>query len=283
MTELKVLNETVDFMGFKLPIIEGGFGDGQRILTTKQIAKIHNMENGKVNELINNNLSEFEEGVDILEIKAFLKEDTQLSTIMDYTIDAINASKNIYILSEQGYMALVGLMRTDRAREIRKEIRRTYFSMKKVIESDESKFSELLYELYKGGQNAIIASKRITEIEIAKATKPLNDIIEIQKPKVEYHNKVLKPNNVITMTMVAKDLGITAIKLNSTLHELGLIHKKSKTWMLYSEYDYLLKDGYFDYDVNEYGQLLKPTELGRKLIIRIIELNSVKLAIKEMI
>ena len=52
MTELKLLNETVDFMGFKLPIIEGGFGDNQRVLTELQISKIHNMEIKEVRKSI---------------------------------------------------------------------------------------------------------------------------------------------------------------------------------------------------------------------------------------
>lgn len=280
MTELKVLNETVDFMGFKLPIIEGGFGESQRVMTTKQIAKIHDMKNGKINELILNNLDEFEEGVDVLEIKAILVMNSQLATDLDYSIDAINASKNIYILSEQGYMALVGLMKSEKAKVIRKETRRTYFIMKKIIQSDVQKMAELVYEIYKGGQNAISSAKQLTEIEIKKATKELTETIEFQKSKVEYHNSVLKPDNIITMTLVAKDLSMSAQKLNNKLHELGLIYKQSKTWLLYSDYEHLVKDSYFDYDVSEYGQLLKPSELGRRLIIEIIKLNSVKEALR---
>lgn len=205
---------------------------------------------------------------------------SQLATDLDYSIDAINASKNIYILSEQGYMALVGLMKSEKAKVIRKETRRTYFIMKKIIQSDVQKMAELVYEIYKGGQNAISSAKQLTEIEIKKATKELTETIEFQKSKVEYHNSVLKPDNIITMTLVAKDLSMSAQKLNNKLHELGLIYKQSKTWLLYSDYEHLVKDGYFDYDVSEYGQLLKPSELGRRLIIEIIKLNSVKEALR---
>ena len=59
--DLKVVGKS-EFMGKELPIIEGGFGENLRVMTTKQVAKLHNMENGKINELINNNIDEFECG-----------------------------------------------------------------------------------------------------------------------------------------------------------------------------------------------------------------------------
>ena len=76
---------------------------------------------------------------------------------------------------------------------------------------------------------------------------------------------------------------VSAKTLNAMLNVLGLIYKQSQTWYLYSEYEHLLEDGYFDYHISEYGQLLKVTELGRKLIMKSIELKSVKLALKEMV
>ena len=71
MNEIRVVG-TQEFMGVNLPVVEGGFGEGMRVMTTKQIASLHGMENFNVNKLISSNLEEFEEGVDILEIKAIL-------------------------------------------------------------------------------------------------------------------------------------------------------------------------------------------------------------------
>lgn len=84
---------------------------------------------------------------------------------------------------------------------------------------------------------------------------------------------MLKPNGLLTMTAIAKDMSMSAKTLNGMLNVLGLIYKQSKTWYLYSEYEHLLEDGYFDYHISEYGQLLKATELGRMLIIKSIELK----------
>lgn len=93
-------------------------------------------------------------------------------------------------------------------------------------------------------------------------------IIEQQKPKVEYHDKVLHSDKLITTTSISKDLGISAFKLHKILNELGIIYKKSGIWVLYSKYQDMVPE-YADYHINEFGQQLKWTEKGRKWIIDI--------------
>lgn len=248
MNELKVVG-TQEFMGLELPVIEGGFGDGMRVMTTKQISKVHNMENFNVNKLIASNLDEFEEGVDILEIKAILSSNSQLSESLDYFKDSVNASKNIYILSEQGYMALVGLMRSEDAREIRKKIRREYFSMRNIINSDEQKLAMLTLNIYKGGQDAIASAKELTEIEVKKAVEPLKIEIQVkdqliaeQEPKVSYFDKILSDSSsTLSVSQIAKDYGLSAVRLNEILHENKVQYKTGGVWLLYTNH---VKKGY---------------------------------------
>ncbi len=125
-------------------------------------------------------------------------------------------------------------------------------------------------------------SLALTCIQLTQQVQEKDKIIISQTPKVEYHDNVLKPNGLLTMTAIAKDMSMSAKTLNGMLNVLGLIYKQSKTWYLYSEYEHLLEDGYFDYHISEHGQLLKATELGRMLIIKAYELKSVKLALKEI-
>lgn len=91
-----------------------------------------------------------------------------------------------------------------------------------------------------------------------------------QKPKVDYYDKVLQPNNLMSTSEVAKDLGMSAIKLNKILNELGIQYKKGKTWMLYSKYEDKVPE-YADYHIGEFGQNLKWTEKGREWIISLIK------------
>ena len=119
-------------LGINIPVIEGGFGENQKVILAKTIAEIHEMELKKVNELINKNIDEFEHGVDIIDLKSgYLESIEFLSEI--FNKQSIANSKNIYLLSEQGYFALVGFMKTEKAKEIRKMLRREYFTMRAII------------------------------------------------------------------------------------------------------------------------------------------------------
>ena len=123
---------------------------------------------------------------------------------------------------------------------------------------------------------ALLVAQRTLEKK-NKELEEKNKLIEEQKPKVEYHDKVLNPTDeengftkLLTTTEVAKDLGMTARQLNNILHEKRIIYKKGKTWVLYSKYDHLISEKYCDYFINEFGNLLKWTEKGRKFIIELL-------------
>lgn len=102
------------------------------------------------------------------------------------------------------------------------------------------------------------------------------------KPKADYCDRVLLPvdkNNgftkLLTVTDIAKDLGMSARKLNTILKDLGVIYKpqgKNKSWCLYSKYQHLVPE-YADYHISEHGQTLKFTEKGRKWLIETLEDN----------
>ena len=268
--ELKV-NGTQKFMGIDIPVIEGGFGENQKVILAKTIAEIHNQPLKKINQLINDNIDEFEFGVDILDLKSGYLESTEfLEDIMSK--QSIANSSYIYLLSEQGYMLLVGFMKTEKSKDIRKNLRREYFSMRQELNEIKQKKATLLLKIYDGGQNAILASKQLTEIEVKEATAPLIAENNVMKPKAEFHDAVLKKDGLITTTVVAKDLGFSsANKLNKVMNANHIIFKnQSGTWCPYAEYEWLIEDNYADYEsyTNEHSKpCLKWTEKGRKWII----------------
>ena len=57
MNELKN-NGTQIFMGIEIPIIEGGFGENQKVILAKTISQIHGQPLKKINQLINENIDE---------------------------------------------------------------------------------------------------------------------------------------------------------------------------------------------------------------------------------
>lgn len=56
-----IVNGKQKFMGMEIPVIEGGFGEGQKVVLAKTVAEIHEYENGEksINKLINNNITRF--------------------------------------------------------------------------------------------------------------------------------------------------------------------------------------------------------------------------------
>ena len=185
MNDIKV-NGTQIFMGIEIPVIEGGFGENQKIILAKTVAKIHGVRTNDIQDLILQNIDEFEFGVDILDLcdENFKTDAVGLGFITS------NRQKHCYILSEQGYMLLVGFMKTNKAKEIRKNLRREYFAMRQIIKASEQEKAEYLLAIYNGGQNAVVASKRLSELEVKEATAPL-------LPKAAFHDAVSVSENSI--------------------------------------------------------------------------------------
>lgn len=188
MNELKIYG-TQNFIGINIPIIEGGFSENKKVILVKTVAQIHGTKVKELNKLINNNIDEFEFGIDILDLKTGdFKEPVLENRLL--TKAEFGNSNNVYLLSEQGYMALIQLMKTEKAKEIRKKLRREYFSMREELNSIKQQKAILLLKIYDGGQDAVVASKELSQIEVEEATAPLI-------PKAEFHDAVSVAENCI--------------------------------------------------------------------------------------
>lgn len=60
-------------------------------------------------------------------------------------------------------------------------------------------------------------------------------ITELQ-PKAEYTDVILQCKDLVSMTVIAKDYGKSAIFINELLHKLGVQYKESGVWFLYQKY-----------------------------------------------
>lgn len=56
------------------------------------------------------------------------------------------------------------------------------------------------------------------------------------KPKASYYDLVLQCKDLLSMTEIAKDYGMSAKGMSSKLHELGVQYKQSGIWFLYAKY-----------------------------------------------
>ena len=184
-TEIEITG-VQEFLGKEIPVIEGGFGEGEKVVLAKTIAEIHEVDLKRINELINKNLDEFEEGIDILNLKDggdFEVVATDLGFITS------NRQEYCYILSEQGYFTLVSLMRTDKAKELRKKFRREYFAMRKQIKEQKpaciedliimqaQSLKDMRQQVNQANNNALRANKLASEAQ--EEVKSIKEVVSL--------------------------------------------------------------------------------------------------------
>ena len=59
---------------------------------------------------------------------------------------------------------------------------------------------------------------------------------EVMKPKATYYDMVLASTNAVNITQIAKDYGMSAVKFNSMLSDMGIQYKTKEQWVLYQQY-----------------------------------------------
>lgn len=136
-------------------------------------------------------------------------------------------------------------------------------------------FNKMEEELRKQSSKALPTTYKealLQLLEQVEKNEKLEEERKILLPKADYHDEVLKKDGLITTTVVAKDLGFkSAAKLNQIMFLNNIIFKnKSGTWCPYADYEWLITDGYADYQSyeNEHSKpCLKWTEKGRKWIV----------------
>lgn len=98
--------------------------------------------------------------------------------------------------------------------------------------------------------------------------------LKAQAPKAEYYDEVMDSEGLISTTIIAKDLGMSAGALNKRLHQMGVIYRQSDTWVPFSKYQdkgycksktfpYTDKDGKHKTAIHFYW-----TEKGREFIMQ---------------
>jgi len=130
-----IVKGKIKVCGIEVPNVYGGFGGDQRVILAKTVSELHGVELKSINQNINRHIEDnyFEEGIDFVDIKGTEFEVT-LSDSKIYTKNALNASKNIYLLSQQGYTLLLKLMNSELARKQYKKVIRDYFTIKSSIQ-----------------------------------------------------------------------------------------------------------------------------------------------------
>ena len=236
MKEL-VIRGIKEVEGMRFHDIEGGFGEGKKAMLVKEIALIHERQLTHINQNINRNRKRFKDGIDIIDLKGTEFAIT-LSESGIYTQNSINASSNIYLLSERGYSKLLKILEDDLAWERYDRLVDEYFNMREALRPQLP-------------QDYLSALKALVESEEEKQR------LSLEKAKVEEEkNRLIHQGKLYTTTEIAKELGFKSAKaFNEFLKENKIQYKVNDTWVLAARFSEM---GYTE---------IKQTELDNGKII----------------
>jgi anti-repressor protein len=80
----------------------------------------------------------------------------------------------------------------------------------------------------------IIAERKMNRLTLEVKTQ--RKLISDLQPKAEYLDKILQNAGTININAIAKDYGMSGVKLNRLLHGLGVQYLQDKQWLLYAKY-----------------------------------------------
>ena len=159
-----------EFMGKEIPVIIGGFGEDNKVVTDKMIAEIHNITTSDVRKAINRNIKRFKENIDVIDLKSSSSGD-DLIIQLGYSKQQALQAEHIYILSERGYSKLIKIMDTDLAWEIHDKLIDDYFTLREKVKKQVNPLAGLSKEL-----QAIFAIDTKQQEHDARLTKLENNM-----------------------------------------------------------------------------------------------------------
>lgn len=182
-------------------------------------------------------------GKDVAEILGYAKPHNALTTHVDRDdslkqgiIDSMGRTQETLLINESGLYSLILSSKLPTAKKFKRWVT-----------------SEVLPAIRKHGVYAVdevlndpdVLIAALTELKAERAkTEALKQTVAVQKqqitemqPKASYYDVVLNCKDLVAISVIAKDYGWSANRLNQYLHEKGVQYKQgNKIWLLYQKY-----------------------------------------------
>lgn len=250
-------------------------------------------EFGKVRTVLVND-EPFFVGKDVAEVLGYSKPRNAISSHVEKddalkqgVTDELGRVQEMTLINESGLYSLILSSKMPRAREFKHWVtseilpsirRHGLYAVDEVL-ADPDMLINALTALKEERANR----ERLEELNAAQAQQ----IAELQ-PKVSYYDVVLNCKDALSVSVIAKDYGWSAKKMNQYLHEHGVQYKQGGTWLLYQRYaeqgytstrtnTHLGKDGDVHTSVHTYW-----TQKGRLFIYDLLKEHGVLPLVEQM-
>lgn len=156
-----------------------------------------------------------------------------------------NKEQPMFIMNQDGFTLLAMGFNGKKAMEFKLKYIEAFNKMKKEIESSKpslpQNYLEALKSLVKAEEEReqleLENRKQQQEIvTISKENMELGNKITEMLPKVSYYDQILKSNATMTITQIAQDYGMSAVRMNKELESMRIQHKVRGQWILYGQF-----------------------------------------------
>lgn len=156
-----------------------------------------------------------------------------------------NKEQPMFIMNQDGFTLLAMGFNGKKAMEFKLKYIDAFNKMKKEIESSKptlpQNYLEALKSLVKAEEEreqlALENRKQQQEIvTISKENMELGNKITEMLPKVSYYDLILQSNATMTITQIAQDYGMSAVRMNKELESMRIQHKVRGQWILYGQF-----------------------------------------------
>lgn len=181
-------------------------------------------------------------------------------------------NRKMWFLTEDGLYEVLMQSRKPIAKKFKKEVKQILKDIRKhgmyakeELLDNPDLLIEVATQLKEERTLRLVAEQRVNELQ----------------PKADYYDSILNNQGLVTISKISKNYGMSAVKFNQLLHDLGVQFNQSGTWLLYSKHQ---AKGYthiepFDYtDANGNQQVktrMKWTQKGHIFIYELLKKNGI--------
>lgn len=151
----------------------------------------------------------------------------------------IPGNPNVTILNEAGLYSMILRSRKQEARAFRRWI--THEVLPSIRKRGAYITSNTLDEILGNPEFGIrllteLKSERDQRLELETQNREQQCRLLDMQSKVSYFDHVLQNEDLVPISVIAKDYGLSAEAMNTILHKLGVQYKVDKHWVLYQRY-----------------------------------------------
>lgn len=209
------------------------------------------------------------EWIDHSQPSVMLKKIDDEEKVMN-NVHTLGGNQEAWFLTEDGLYEVLMQSRKPIAKKFKKEVKQILKDIRKhgmyakeELLDNPDLLLDVVSKLKEERTGRLVAEQRVNELQ----------------PKADYYDSILNNQGLVTISKISKNYGMSAVKFNQLLHDLGVQFNQSGTWLLYSKHQ---AKGYthiepFDYtDANGNQQVktrMKWTQKGHIFIYELLKKN----------